>query len=61
MADLIRESLDNAGLRPHTPYYNDVSEGLRTSWHPPGDVNPERTPSESATFIIEVLRGERLL
>jgi multiple sugar transport system substrate-binding protein len=61
MADLIRESLENAGLRPHTPYYNEVSEGLRTSWHPPADVNPERTPAESATFIIEVLRGERLL
>lgn len=61
MADVILQSLEQAGLRPHTPYYNEVSEGLQTSWHPPSDVDPERSPADAATLITEVLRGERLL
>jgi multiple sugar transport system substrate-binding protein len=61
MADLIRESLEQAGLRPHTPFYNEVSEGIRSTWHPPGSVDPDRSPAEAATLITEVLRGERLL
>jgi multiple sugar transport system substrate-binding protein len=61
MADLIRDSLEQAGLRPHTPYYNEVSEGLRSTWHPPGNVDPDRSPADATTLITEVLRGERLL
>jgi multiple sugar transport system substrate-binding protein len=61
MADLIRDSLEQAGLRPHTPYYNEVSEGLQNTWHPPSDVSPDRSPTEADTLITEVLRGERLL
>lgn len=61
MADVILQSLEQAGLRPHTPYYNEVSEGLQATWHPPADVDPERTPADATTLITEVLRGERLL
>jgi multiple sugar transport system substrate-binding protein len=61
MADVIRDSLEQAGLRPHTPYYNEVSEGLQSTWHPPTDVDPDTSPAEASTLITEVLRGERLL
>jgi len=61
MAETIRESLELAVPRPQTPYYNEVSIGLQETWHPPGSVDPESTPGESADFIGAVLRDERLL
>ncbi|WP_249669253.1 sugar ABC transporter substrate-binding protein [Cellulomonas hominis] len=61
MADVIRQSLEQAAPRPQTPYYNEVSQGLLETWHAPSSVDPETTPEESTTFIVEVLRGERLL
>lgn len=61
MAETIRDSLELAVPRPKTPYYNDVSLGIQNTWHPIGAVEPETTPSESAGFIISVLRGESLL
>ena len=44
MADLIRHSIDDAGPRPITPYYNDVSTSVQLTWHPParaGTGDPE--------------------
>ena len=38
MADLIRESIADAGPRPITPYYGDVSTSVQRTWHPPEDV-----------------------
>jgi multiple sugar transport system substrate-binding protein len=61
MADTIRESLDLGAPRPQTPYYNEISIGLQRTWHPPGSVDPESTPTTSTEFILAVLRGERLL
>lgn len=61
MADLIRESLEQAGPRPQTPYYNEVSTGLQNTWHPPSSVQPDSTPEAATTLITEVLKGERLL
>jgi multiple sugar transport system substrate-binding protein len=61
MADVIRQSLQQAAPRPQTPYYNEVSQGLQETWHPPVSVDPEATPQESTDFITAVLRGERLL
>ncbi|ROS23046.1 extracellular solute-binding protein [Cellulomonas sp. PhB150] len=61
MADVIRESLENAAPRPQTPYYNEVSLGLQETWHPPASVNPATTPKKSTDFITSVLRGEQLL
>nr|WP_210732115.1 extracellular solute-binding protein [Cellulomonas denverensis] len=61
MADQIRQSLEQAAPRPQTPYYNEVSQGLQETWHPPASVNPDTTPETSTDFIIAVLRGERLL
>ncbi|MFI2753440.1 extracellular solute-binding protein [Cellulomonas sp. P22] len=61
MADVIRQSLEQAVPRPQTPYYNDVSIGLQQTWHPPSSVDPDTTPTTSTDFITAVLRGERLL
>lgn len=61
MADLIRESLQDSAPRPQTPYYNEVSTGLQSTWHPPRAVRPDSTPESATTLITEVLQGERLL
>lgn len=61
MADLIRQSLEQAAPRPQTPFYNEISAGLQETWHPVGAVVPDRTPRSSAEFITAVLRGEQLL
>ncbi|MGP4026477.1 extracellular solute-binding protein [Actinomadura sp. 3N407] len=61
MAGLIRDSINAAAPRPITPYYTDVSGAVQSRWHPPGSVNPDTTPRESATFIRQVLRDQALL
>lgn len=61
MADVIRESLEAAAPRPQTPYYNEVSTGLQTTWHPPSSVTADATPEETTVLITDVLRGEKLL
>jgi multiple sugar transport system substrate-binding protein len=61
MAALIRQSIGDAGPRPVTPYYNDVSASVQKEWHPPTSVQPATTPAETATFMSEVLHGKRLL
>ncbi len=60
-AEVIAESLAASAARPLTPYYNEVTGGIQKSWHAPGSVDPESTPARSQAFILEVLKGERLL
>jgi len=59
MADLLRESVDEAAPRPVTPYYPDITATLQLVWHPPAQVD-EDTPAESAEMIVDVLHDERL-
>ncbi|WP_202923008.1 extracellular solute-binding protein [Nesterenkonia haasae] len=61
MADVIREALDSAAPRPQTPYYNEISESIQGRFTPLSGVDEETTPAETDTYIMEVLRGERLL
>ncbi|GAA2151221.1 extracellular solute-binding protein [Actinomadura napierensis] len=61
MAGLIRDSINAAAPRPITPYYTDVSGAIQSRWHPPASVDPNSTPRESATFVHQVLRDQRLL
>jgi multiple sugar transport system substrate-binding protein len=61
MAPVIAASLDAAAVRPQTPYYSEVSQGLQNTWHPPNDVDPETSPQEATELITGVLRKERLL
>jgi multiple sugar transport system substrate-binding protein len=61
MASLIRDSINDAAPRPVTPYYGDVSTSVQRTWHPARDVEPQRTPEQSAEYMSQVLKGERLL
>lgn len=61
MAPLIRDSINDAGPRPITPYYNDVSTSVQITWHPSTNVRAPETPKESASFMTAVLQGQRLL
>jgi multiple sugar transport system substrate-binding protein len=61
MADLIRESINDAGPRPTTPYYGDVSVSVQRTWHPATSVNAPGTPEKTDTYMSEVLSGDRLL
>jgi len=57
---LFQQSVDQAGPRPVTPYWSDISSALQSTWHPPASVN-QGTPASSAKFISDVLHGRRLL
>ncbi len=61
MAEFILESLQQAKPRPQTPYYNEVSESLQRTYHPPESVQPDSTPQEAAELIVGVLNKEVLL
>ncbi|MCD9625196.1 extracellular solute-binding protein [Rhabdothermincola salaria] len=61
MADLIRESINDAGPRPITPYYGDVSTSVQRTWHPASSVQAPGTPEDTDSYMSEVLAGERLL
>jgi multiple sugar transport system substrate-binding protein len=61
MADLIRQSINEAGPRPVTPYYNDVSTSVQMMWHPPENVHAPETPKATQSFMTDVLHGKRLL
>jgi multiple sugar transport system substrate-binding protein len=40
-ADVMRESIDNAGARPVTPAYSDISLAIQKTFHPPDAVDPD--------------------
>ena len=61
MADLIRDSIDEAAPRPITPYYGDVSTSVQRTWHPANSVRAPETPEETDQYMGEVLSGDRLL
>jgi trehalose/maltose transport system substrate-binding protein len=60
MASLLLESLKASAPRPQTAFYGDVSAGLQREFHPPERVT-SRTPAAASAFILQVLRGDRLL
>jgi multiple sugar transport system substrate-binding protein len=61
MADLVRESLEQAAPRPQSPFYPDVSAAIQRVYSPPAAVDPEQTPQEATQLIRDVLAGEALL
>jgi multiple sugar transport system substrate-binding protein len=61
MADLIRESIADAGLRPQTPFYPDVSAALQRTFSPPRSVTPRSTPRSASTLIADVLADKALV
>jgi len=60
-AGLIRESINEGGPRPITPYYVDVSGSVINTWHSPESVTAPQTPAHTDVFMAEVLSGRRLL
>jgi multiple sugar transport system substrate-binding protein len=60
MAPLLADSLKASAPRPQTEFYGDLSVSLQRGFHPPDRVGPD-TPRKASEFILEVLRGERLL
>lgn len=60
LADMILKSLQQAAPRPQSQYYGDLSTALQKSFSPPGSVNAN-TPAKAQTFILQVLKGEKLL
>ncbi|MGH3453047.1 MAG: extracellular solute-binding protein [Nocardioidaceae bacterium] len=61
LLELYRESIDNAGPRPATPYWSSIVLGVLNDWHPADSVNPQTTPEDSASFIESVLDGKSLV
>ncbi|MER7557473.1 extracellular solute-binding protein [Nocardioides sp. NPDC126508] len=57
---LFRESIDNAGTRPKTAFYNTISSALQARWHPASAVDDD-TPARSAKFVEDILEGRSLL
>ena len=61
MAPVIRDSLEQAAPRPQTAYYNEVSQSLQRTYHPPSSVTPGRTGERATNLIKAVLAKEQLL
>lgn len=59
-ADLIRDSIKDAGPRPVTPFYNEVSIAIQRTWHPQSSVD-EGTPAKTADLIKAAIEGKVLL
>lgn len=57
---LFRSSIDEAGPRPVSAYWSDISSAIQSTWHPASSVR-ESTPARSADFIKRVLHGQALL
>jgi trehalose/maltose transport system substrate-binding protein len=55
-----QQSVTNAGPRPLTPYWSDISGAIQSTWHPASSVSSS-TPGNSQTFIQQVLEGKKLL
>ena len=61
LIELYRTSVDEAGPRPKSAFYSQISSAVQSVWHSPTSVNPDSTPQESAEFLADVLSGRRLL
>ena len=61
MAALIRDSINDAGPRPITPYYGDVSTSVQKTWHPESSVRQPETPKQTDEYMSDVLAGDALL
>ncbi len=60
-ADLIRKSIENAGVRPETPAYADLSLAIATTLSPPGRVKGKAALDELKQKINDALTSKGLL
>ena len=61
MAQLIRQSLDQAAPRPQIAYYAEISESIQRNYHPTGAIDPSTVGPATADLIKAVLAKEKLL
>jgi len=60
-ADVIKDELKDAVVRPQTPYYNDVALAIARTLHPTRDIDPVKDAKRLRKAIEEALAGEGLL
>jgi multiple sugar transport system substrate-binding protein len=63
-AGLVKESIEDAGPRPTTPAYQDVSLAVQRTLHPPEKINPEDDESlyeELKSNLEDAVKREGLL
>ena len=56
-ADELRESIDNAGPRPVTPAYSDISLAIQKTYHPPGSVDVNTVVDQLRDRIEKAVDG----
>ena len=57
-ADELRESIDNAGPRPVTPAYSDISLAIQKTYHPPESVDPDTIVEQLRDRIEKAVDGK---
>jgi multiple sugar transport system substrate-binding protein len=57
-ADELRESIDNAGPRPVTPAYSDISLAIQKTYHPPESVDPNTVVEQLRDRIEKAVDGK---
>ena len=57
-ADELRESIDNAGPRPVTPAYSDISLAIQKTYHPPDSVDPNTVVEQLRDRIEKAVDGK---
>jgi multiple sugar transport system substrate-binding protein len=57
-ADLLRESIDDAGPRPVTPAYSDISLAIQKTFHPPDAVEPDAVVETLRDRIDKAVEGK---
>ena len=60
-ADLLRDSINEAGPRPVTPAYNDISRVIYTTIHPTRSIDPEGNAETLEEMVGQAVRSEGLL
>ncbi len=63
-AAMVKESIQNAGPRPLTPAYQDVTLAIQSALHPPSKINPddpEPSVQELRDKVEQAVRREGLL
>lgn len=60
LAATILKSLQASGPRPQSQYYGDLSAALQLSLSPPASVSTQ-SMAKAQKFILEVLKGDKLL
>ena len=57
-ADLLRQSIEDAGARPANPAYSDVSLAIQKTFHPETDIKPDETESKLTDRLNKAAEGK---